>query len=623
MGATCSVVPEVASGRDALNARSGAGGGANNIGSLSGNGGGGSNSLRVLRKASGTNHESHSAALNEGQTPRHSATALSTNSRTMGDRRFDIVGPPSGVQSGSYRQKRGSGNGSPDNFISSSAAPQALQEQYATNCVPSILPPSSLTDGTATGLTNNTGVDTHTPASTVRERPRSTRLFPDLIANSLLLRYHPDRVAMFSRLRGGFVTPEGIALPTMQQRLAARAREYETGLYEGAGHLYFLAPERPLPIPITAVPPVDMTAAVAGWTDHIRQGGMPDLDDAIRQARKTLATHLAQTQLTVLQHVDGVRDGIARMDFDVAIAACQHCMRIFSQNNMLRPLAVALQLLLTMNDILVIEHVGHTFEEAVRGYLQKASTGGGGTSADDKPQEIPDLTTVLELYTLLNGGYHDQSRNNTGAAPMNGGSSSRSAAPRLQSTSQGHVTSLTSSFGAGGTGNRVSLQQISVMCNDDAVKHSQQPLSQHPQETPVPQPPFQPTLFAAFNASASETGIAVATLSHTRFNSSSITSAAGALRQSTSATGTAVSGGQLSTGSFLQLQEFHLPKIVGANGLGGTGADGDDNVQLELQLQLVEQVHFLLEVQQLLHDTLEYLVHVLHYYSDQLFPTVA
>ncbi|CUG84982.1 Hypothetical protein, putative [Bodo saltans] len=655
MGATCSVVPEVASSREALNARSGGAGGGKELGSISGHGGGSeSNSLRIARKMS--NHDVHgiiaAGGTFDGQTPRHQQNTttgtLSTNSRGT-DRRFDLVGPVG--QSGSYRQKHRSSvaatdSRSPDHFNQSAAAAAQQQQQHETpqqfNSTTAMHPPSSLTDaGTVTGLTtNNTGVDT--PVSAIRERPRSTRTFPDLIANSLLLRYHPDRVAMFSRLRGGFVTPEGISIPTMQQRLAARAGEYETGLYEGAGHLYFLAPERPLPIPITAVPPVDMNAAVAGWAEHIRRGGMPEMEEAMREAQRNLGAHLAQTQVSVLQYVDGVRDGIAHMDFDVAIAACQQCMRIFSQNNMLRPLAVALQLLLTLNDILVIEHVGHTFEEAVRAYLHKAAAGtmpttssAGGASADEKPQEIPDLTTVLELYTLLNGGYHDANRNNTGAAPMNGGSSSRSVGPRVQSASRGHVPSLTSSFGAGGTGTRVSLQQISVMCNDEQnqqrqMQQQQQVSPQQPQGRVVaeaalsPQPPpFQPTLFAAFNASASETGIVVATMSHTRFNSSSITSAAGALRQSTSATGTAVSGGQLSTGSFLQLQEFHLPKIVGANGLGGVGgAEGDDNVQLELQLQLVEQVHFLLEVQQLLHDTLEYLVHVLHYHSGQLFPTV-
>jgi hypothetical protein len=242
---------------------------------------------------------------------------------------------------------------------------------------------------------------------------------------------------------------------------------------------------------------------------------------------------------------------------------------------------------------------------------------------EEKSQDVPDLTTVLELYTLLIGGYQDQQR-----APVVSSAREPTCNRQRSASETSHIpvdSSVTSSNG----GKVMSLQHISLGVNgrthsggiplQGAAMHSTTADSTTLMGSGVVahsahehHSQFQPTLFAPFNVSGSETGIALAGISHgkTSGTTESVASAA-VLRQSTSASGTAISGGQLSTGSFLQLQEFHLPKIVGG-----------DNAQLELQLQLVEQVHLLLEVQQMLQDTLDYLVHVLRYHVDVTFPAV-
>lgn len=581
MGATCSVIPEVPANRDALNAKA----------------------------AKQRNQSSTSIEENGSSTER---LGLGSD-----DRRMDLVGPAG--HSGSYRKRfmsvkstAGCNTKNTDEF---DAMPQAQSTQGQP----------SLTDATTMALTNANP----TP---VRERPKSTRQFHDLIANSLLLRYHPDRVTMFSRLRGGCVTPEGVQILTIRERLDRREEESSTGEHKGEGHLYFLDPERPLPVPLAAIPPIDISAALAAWIEYTQCTLVPDRLEAERLARQNLSVHLTTIQASLLESIESLQRGVSTMDFDAAFAACQQCMVVLRQNNILQPLAIALQVLLTMNDILVIEHVGHTFEEAVRAYFQRSEV--ANDTMDDKGQEVPDLTTVLELYTLLNGGYQDKQRisRNVGSASSRrqlGSTHTSNIRVEGAEVTELHcrVANLDGSTVADEGSNvaKLSLRQISLSAN----AHDEAPLprgsspnatltaggslsastNHHHNTTNA----FQPTLFAPFNVSNSETGIALAAMSHTRTShGASVASAHGLMVHSNSASGTAVSGGQLSAGSFMQLQEFHLPKVIGG-----------DNVQQEIQLQLVEQVHVLLEVQQMLHDTLDYLIRVLQFHIEVRFPAVS
>lgn len=397
-------------------------------------------------------------------------------------------------------------------------------------------------------------------------RPTTSRPFAELLSRSLLLRYHPDRVNMFNRIRGGTTTDEGYVIPTMRERLSIRRQEALMDRYEGAGNLYFVQPERPLPIPLVYIPTLDVDAL-----NRTLVAGMTQMRKEITQVSLAVETkqQLLAVRAQIKSEVRAISTCVNCIDLDGATVATQRLLSYSKRFGLLKLLAIGLQIFLCINDILVIESVGSTFEEAVRAYLgsvehKKDPTGAGGTSKD-----IPDLTTVLELYQLLLG----QHPNNPALSMM---------APPTEADSAAKVSIHGISLAVPKASGDTAVVSSSA---DSSVKGT--PMS---------------------NMSCSDSGVLQPMMmSHSQARAAQMlgSSTSSALRHLNSSSGTTVTGGMLSTGSFLQFHEFHMPKVL------------EDDGAREVQLQLIEQVNLMLELQQMLWDTLEYLVHVVRYNAEQ------
>lgn len=489
------------------------------------------------------------------------------------DRRMDLVGPTTNT----YRRTQ-DGDGSAD--AHSSGANPLDSRGRVVDSIPETIEPNEIS----------------LPVARV-QRPKTNRPFAELLSKSLLLRYHPDRVAMFTRLRGGCTTPEGVDIPSIKDRLVLRRQEEVFDRLEGAGHLYFVAPERPLPLPIAQIASIDVTAALQMMSQSMAMSGR---EVTPHTAASELRRHLSIARAQLKTDIAAVAGFVGAVDLDAATLACQQVLAICKRYGLNKLLAVALQIYLCMNDILVIESIGTTFEEAVRAYLAEDHT---DAQASGAAATIPDLTTVLELYTLLIGGHPvgtalsaaptdtdpTRSRDPSVGQPQHATSPQHS---NFSAPTAAHPPPLVASAAEGGKG------------SGSWEHHEMHPVRGQDSDSTRTEshPKFQPTLASPYNFSGSETGIVM--LRSQNGGGRHLGSSQNSVLR-LSSTGTAVTGGALSTGSFLHMTEFQLPKVLADEGAK------------EVQLQLIEQVNLMLEVQQMLFDTLEYLIKVAKFHVEE------
>lgn len=362
-----------------------------------------------------------------------------------------------------------------------------------------------------------------------------------------------------------------------------------SGNMTGLGHLFFLSSEKPIPVPITEIAVFDKQVA-AKTVATLLAAHKRDVTPTSVAAE--LKRQIDAASLSIKSECTSIHSAIFSGDFDTGMSLCQRVMMLCKQLGLLRIKAIALQIFLSINDILVIENIGSTFEEAVRKYLMTTENHQGELAH----REVPDLTTVLELYTLLVGGADRNPAATTGSVSRSqisvGTALSAAASPQQQSRNNPHNATTSSSNPSANSATTGSSNQS----GNGTILSSQPPIGMATAN--ISQARFQPTLLKPYDMAGSETGIHLPL----RGGVMSITSQHAGHEMHSSTASTMMSAGS----SFLGPQA--------ANGLGMPVILRDDG-QHEEQRQLIEQVRAMLELQQLMLETLDYLLGVLRHHS--------